>query len=282
MCEKLKQSIIFQYLEQLIYRYKDADLSSMSAQISYYLILAFFPFLIFSINLLSFTTLSSDLLFADLIAFLPNDTGILIKDMLQHTVHAKSKTLLFISMMGGLWIASEGITAIIRGLNKSYGVKEDRNFIKLSFMALISTIGIIIMMILEIILIIFGEIIGTYVFGLIGATNLFNIIWSFLRYSIPFILMFITFSLIYMYLPNRKLKFYNVLTGSLFSTVGWVTISVLFSFYVNNFANYEMVYGGLGGVIALIIWFYISTLIVLLGGELIAITSDFENKKNSE
>lgn len=279
MCEKLKKSIIFQYLQQLIFRYKDADLSSMSAQISYYLILAFFPFVIFSINLLSFTTLSSELLFADLIAFLPNDTGILVKNMLLHTVHAKSKTLLFISMMGGLWIASEGIAAIIRGLNKSYGVKEDRNFIKINFMALISTIGITIMMILEIILIIFGEIIGTYVFGLIGATNLFNIIWSFLRYSIPFILMFITFSLIYMYLPNRKLKFHNVLIGSLFTTVGWVTISVLFSFYVNNFANYEMVYGGLGGVIALIIWLYISTLIVLLGGELIAITSDFENKE---
>lgn len=279
MYEKLKKTIIFQYLEQLVFRYKDADLSSMSAQISYYLILAFFPFVIFSINLLSFTALSSELLFADLIAFLPNDTGTLVKNMLVHTVHAKSKTLLVISMMGGLWIASEGIAAIIRGLNKSYGVKEDRNFIQINFLALISTIGLTIMMILEIILIIFGEIIGTYVFGLIGATNLFNIIWSFLRYSIPFILMFITFSLIYMYLPNRKLKFYNVLIGSLFTSVGWVTVSVLFSFYVNNFANYEMVYGGLGGVMALIIWLYISTLIVLLGGELIAIISDFENKE---
>jgi len=91
-------------------------------------------------------------------------------------------------------------------------------------------------------------------------------------------LMLLTFSLIYKYLPNKKLKFKNVFIGAVFATVGWVGISMLFSFYVNYFANYEKVYGSIGGVIALIIWLNISTLIILLGGELISISADLRNK----
>jgi len=279
MFEKLRKSIIFQYSKQLLVRYKEADLSSMSAQITYYLILAFFPFLIFLIDLLSFTTLSSELLFANFYTLLPYDTGILVKDLLVQTLQAKSKTLLLMSMIVSLWVASEGTSAVIRGLNKSYGVEEKRNFLKLFLIALISTIGITIMIIVEFTMIIIGEIIGTYVFELIGEKNTFVIIWPFLRYAIPLILMLITFSLIYKYLPNKKLRFKNVIIGAVFATVGWVSISILFSFYVNNFANYGKIYGSIGGVIALIIWLNISTLIILLGGELISISGDLQNKK---
>jgi len=127
-------------------------------------------------------------------------------------------------------------------------------------------------------MIVFGKPIGTYIFGLVGAKSLFNIIWYFLRYCIPLSIMFITVSLIYMYVPNRKLKFNNVIVGTVFTTFGWITTSVLFSFYVNNFSNYEKVYGSIGGVIALISWLYISTLIILIGGELNSISSYFKNK----
>ena len=279
MFEKLRNSIISKYIGRLIFRYKDADLPAMSAQITYYLILAFPPFLLFLINILSFTPLSNELLLANFNTFLPNDTAFLVKDMFVQTVEAKSKTLLLLGMIGSLWAASQGISAIIRGLNNSYDVKEKRHFIKLNFIALISTIGVIAMIILSLIMIVFGEIIGSYVFGLIGAKNLFIIFWPFIRYGIPLTSMLVTFYLIYAFLPNRKLKFNNIMVGTIFTTIGWVVASLLFSFYVNNFANYEKIYGSLGGVIALISWLYTSTLIILLGGELNAISSNFEDEE---
>lgn len=282
MLEKLREKIICQYLEQLLVRYKDGDLSAMSAQITYYLILAFFPFLIFLINVLGFTTLSSELLFANFNTLLPDDTRILVKDLLEQTLQAKSKTLLSISMIVSLWFASEGTSAVIRGLNKSYRVEENRHFLKLYFTAIISTIGLTSMIILEFTMIIFGKIIGTYVFELIGEKNTFVIIWSFLRYGIPLIVMLITFSLIYKYLPNKKMQFKHVIMGAAFATFGWVSISMLFSFYVNNFADYGKVYGSLGGVIALIMWLNISTFIILLGGELISISGDLRQNKSSK
>src|SRR5665647_160603 len=194
MFEKLRSSIISKYIRQLIFRYKEADLPAMSAQITYYLILAFFPFLLFLINMLSFTPLSSELLITNFNTFLPNDTAILIKNMLIQTVQAKSKTLLLLGIIGSLWAASHGISAIIRGLNNSYAVEEDRKFIKLNFIVLISTIGLSVMIIFSFIMLVFGEIIGSYVFGLIRAQTLFSVIWSFLRYGIPLTLMLIHIS----------------------------------------------------------------------------------------
>lgn len=275
MFEKLRSSIISKYIRQLIFRYKEADLPAMSAQITYYLILAFFPFLLFLINMLSFTPLSSELLIANFNTFLPNDTAVIVKNMLIQTVQAKSTTLLVIGIMGSLWAASQGISAIIRGLNNSYAVKEDRKFIKLTFIALISTIGISVMIIFAFILLVFGKIIGSYIFGLIGAQTIFSVIWPFLRYGIPLAVIFITFYLLYRYVPNKKLKYHNIIIGAIFTTVGLIGTSLLFSFYVNNFANYEKIYGSLGGVIALISWLYMNTLIILLGGELNAISSNF-------
>jgi len=90
MFEKIRTSIIYKYIRQLIVRYKEADLPAMSAQISYYLILAFFPFLLFLINLLSFTHLSSELLISNFNTLLPYDVALLVKNLLVQTVQAKS------------------------------------------------------------------------------------------------------------------------------------------------------------------------------------------------
>ena len=116
---------------------------------------------------------------------------------------------------------------------------------------------------------------GAYLFGVMGEGDLFHNVWPFVRYSISFILMFVAFHLIYKYLPNRRLKSKNVLGGTVFTTFGWIAASSLFSFYVNNFEVYEKIYGSLGGIFALIVWLYMSTLIFLLGGEINAISSSF-------
>lgn len=282
MLGKLKKTTVFKYIEQLVFRYKDDELTGMSAQITYYLILAFFPFLIFLINLLSFTSIPSEVLTTSFNKLIPNEISLLVKNVVIQTLQNKSKTLLSIGMLGSLWATSQGVFAIMRGLNKAYDAEESRKFIKINIVALVSTIGLIAIMLLSLIMIVFGEMIGSYAFNLVGAVDLFDILWSFLRYCVPSALMFITFSLIYKYLPNKKLKPKNIRIGAIFATLGWVSTSLVFSFYVNNFGHYEKVYGSLGGMIILIIWLYISTLVILIGGELNAISSYFETKETEE
>ena len=277
---KVIQSLtVYQYIKQLVFRYKDDDLAAMSAQVSYYLILAFFPFLFFLINLLSFTPFPNRLLTSNLSLILPQGSALVVNNILVQTLEAKNTTILVLGMLGSLWAASRGMAAIIRGLNHSYGVKENRSFIKLIIIALMSVIGLTGIIISSFFMLVLGRIIGSYIFDLVGAKTLFYTVWTFLRYALSLILMVVTFYLMYRYLPNRRLNFNHIIVGTLFTTFGWILGSLVFSFYINHFGSYELIYGSLGGVFALIVWLYISTLIFLLGGELNVISSNLEKKE---
>lgn len=266
--EKLRQSKFYEYTKKLLARLKEDALPDLSAQITYYLILSFFPFLLFIINMISYTSLSEDILFANFSTFLPTETGELLKKILVHTVEAKSAFILVLSLLAALWSSSRGIAAIMKGVNKAYGSNEKRGFIKLRATALFATFGFSLLIITALFSLVLGEVIGKYVFGLLHAQSIFPIVWSISRYIIPLLLMFVSLMLLYKVLPDRKLTFKEVWPGALFATLTWIIASVLFSFYVNNFAAYEKVYGSIGGVIALLVWLYTSTLIILLGGEI--------------
>lgn len=278
MFKVIKRLTIYQYIRQLIFRYNDDDLAAMSAQVSYYLILAFFPFLFFLINLLSFTPIPNRLLTSNLSLILPQGSALVVNNILVHTLEAKSTTILVLGMLGSLWAASRGMAAIIRGLNHSYGVKENRSFLTLALIALMAVIGLTGIIISSFFMLVLGRIIGSYIFDLVGAKTLFYSVWTFLRYTLSLILMIVTFYLMYRYLPNRRLNFNHIIVGTLFTTFGWILGSLVFSYYINHFGSYELIYGSLGGVFALIVWLYISTLIFLLGAELNVISSNFENK----
>lgn len=278
MFKVIKRLTVYQYIRQLIFRYNDDDLAAMSAQVSYYLILAFFPFLFFLINLLSFTPIPNRLLTSNLSLILPQGSALVVNNILVHTLEAKSTTILVLGMLGSLWAASRGMAAIIRGLNHSYGVKENRSFLTLVLIALMSVIGLTGIIISSFFMLVLGRIIGAYIFNLVGAKTLFYSVWTFLRYTLSLVLMIVTFYLMYRYLPNRRLNFNHIIVGTLFTTFGWILGSLVFSSYINHFGSYELIYGSLGGVFALIVWLYISTLIFLLGAELNVISSNLEKK----
>jgi Predicted membrane protein len=280
MFKKIKKRLLFQYVKELVIRYTADDLPGMSAQITYYLILAFFPFLLFVINLLSFTTFSSETFITNINILLPTDTGILIEKLFVETIQAKSETLLILGMSGSLWASSQGIMGLMQGLNKAYRIEETRHFTKLYLIALVATFGVALMIIFDFTLVVFGKIIGAYLFELAGDKDFFYTIWATVRYAIPFSLMLLTFYLLYAYVPNKRLKAAEIILGAVFTSVGWLSASFLFSFYVNMFSNYEKIYGSIGGIIALITWLYLSSLIILLGGELISIHAELGSKQH--
>lgn len=271
-----------EFFKKLIARLKKDALPDTSAQITYYLILSFFPFLLFIINILSYTSLSEEIFFANFNTFLPSETGELLKRVLIHTVEAKSAFLLVISLLAALWSSSRGIAAMMKGVNKAYGFEENRGYIKFRATALFSTFGFSLLIITALFALVLGELIGKYFFSLVHAESIFPIVWSISRYLIPLFLMFVSLMLLYKVLPNRKLAFKEVWPGALFSTLTWIIASLLFSFYVNNFAAYEKVYGSIGGAIALLVWLYASALIILVGGEINAFYLYLQDKKSKE
>ncbi|MFR5402705.1 MAG: YihY/virulence factor BrkB family protein, partial [Clostridium sp.] len=93
-------------------------------------------------------------------------------------------------------------------------------------------------------------------------------LWNLLRYSIVIVVMIIIFAAIYRYTPSKRTDWSEAIPGAVFVTLGWITVSLAFSFYVNNFANYSRIYGSLATIFVLMTWLYISSIIIIIGGEI--------------
>lgn len=262
----------FIFLYNLIYNIRSDEVTAIGAQLTYYLILSIFPFFIFFLNILGHTSLAIESMLEDWFIVLPTETQTLLYRVIDEITISSSDTLLSLSIVLALWSGSLGISAIIRAINKAYNIKRKRNYIKLKLVSLLFTIALVILLMVVLATLVFGELIGNAIFTYIGAINVFYKIWERSRKIIALLSMIIIFALLYKYsiAPNerRYIKLVHTLPGAIFATIGWILASSIFSFYVNNFANYSRTYGSLGGVIVLLVWLYITSIMIVLGGEI--------------
>lgn len=256
------------FLKDMYRRFNEDQITAVAAQLAYFLILAVFPFLIFLLALLAFIPLTTGLAINDFVRLFPaTASDIVLKTMLEVTA-TRSHTLLSLGMLVTLWAASTGINAIIRGINRAYEEKETRPFWLLIGISLLSTILLALVIVFALLMLVFGQIIGEDVFSFLGLSALFTPIWQWIRWVIPLTTMLLVFLLLYRFTPNRRLSFREIVPGAIFATAGWAMSSMGFSYYVNNFARYAQIYGSIGGIIVLLVWLYISSIVILLGGEI--------------
>lgn len=254
--------------KSLYCRFYDDEVAAVGAQLAYYFVLSFFPFLIFLITLLGYSPVSGEEVLEVLSRVLPDSAYAVIQNNVKGVVHTRNSGLLSFGIITTLWAASNGIGAVIRGLNKAYDVEEVRPFWKVKGEAVLFTIALALIILFSFVLLIFGRYIGIYLTEWLGLSEYFFKIWNVFRYISMLIMMIFVFSALYFYTPNCKLKWRDVIPGSIFSTFGWVATSLGFAYYVNNIANYSRIYGSIGGVMVLLIWLFISAMIILIGGEL--------------
>ncbi len=267
---------------QLYIRIRDDDISSLSAQLSFSLLMSLFPFLLFLLSVISVTSISVPEFTENIIKFMPGDAGAFISDVISEMINAKSTVLLSISAVVTVWGSSRGIGALRKGLNKAYDKEEHRSFFKMKIMSIVFTIGIALLVIITLLSIIFGSLIGEFISGFFAFPQAFLKFWVILRYTVPITIMFIMFTLVYTCVPCCGIRFKEALPGSIFSTAGWIVTSLLFSFYADNISGYTRIYGSIGGIIILLIWIYISCIIIMLGGEINATFSYFRNNMSVE
>ena len=274
-----KKIIIF--FKQLLFRIKDDNVTAMGAQLSYYLILSIFPFLIFFLNILSFTPLVREDVLQSIVAVLPSETQTIIINLVMETVQKSSETLLSLSALTGIWAASKGLMALIRAINKAYDVEEKRSYIELRLLAILFTLALLVLLTIVLLTLVFGEVLGNQLFDFLGMTLNFMIFWEYFRIFISIASMILIFALLFKFSPSikngNKVTFRHSLPGAVFSSVGWIITSTIFSYYVNNFSNYAKTYGSLGGMIVLLIWLYISSIIIVIGGEINATLKYMKN-----
>jgi membrane protein len=256
------------FIKSLFFRYIDDEITAMASQLAYSLLLSFFPFLILLMTLIGHSSIRSEEVLIALSTILPNDIMKLITSTVVEVVETRRSDLLSISMITTIWTASNGFNAVIRGLNRAYDEKEKRPYWKVQLTAVLCTIGLVIIIIMALALLVFGELGVRLLVKKLNFAPSVEFIIDLGRYSIGLIVMILVFTAVYRYTPSKRLNWHETIPGAVFTTAGWTLVSIGFSYYVNNFGSYSKIYGSIGAVIALMSWLFISSVIVLIGGEI--------------
>lgn len=262
----IRRTPALRQLDKLLDKFFDDDVPGLAAELTFYLITAFFPFLILLLAILAFTPLTAEETLFQLLHNLPEQTYQIVIDML--TSVTRSLPIVLIAALIALWSMSSAIGTIAKAINRFYHIRENRHFVKVRLMAMVFAFLIALAIVLSFALLVFGSLIGQAV------TKFFpqgGAVWNTVRFATVLTLIALLFGTLYRYMPNKRLKFRLIVPGALFSSAAWVTASLLFAFYVNNIARYHILYGSLAGVVILVTWLYMTSYIILLGGGLNAV-----------
>lgn len=259
---------IKRFFGQLISRFLNHDISDLSAQLSFYFLLALFPFFIFNFALLAYLPISTEDVLRLIGQYAPVDMIHIIEVNLRSVLDVQRGGLLSFGIIATIWSASNGSYAIMRALNRAYDVPEGRPFFKARAVSIFLTFSMIIVLVVALLLPVFGKTIGYAIFSLLGLSEAFLTVWNVLRWLISFFVIVVVFAYLYYFAPNKKINIDEVWIGAIFATLGWQFVSLAFSYYVNNFGNFTATYGSLGGIIVLLLWLYLSGMILILGGEI--------------
>ncbi|WP_413378704.1 YihY/virulence factor BrkB family protein [Alkalihalobacillus sp. 1P02AB] len=257
-----------QFWRYLIHHLKKDPILDWAATLAYYFMLSIFPLLIFLIALIPYFNLDITQIEAIINDFIPHALAEIITTIVLDTIGEPRGGLLSIGVIVTLWSASNGINAFVRAINRSYNIEETRNFLRQRLLSMLMTFGILFMIIITLLLPVFGATIINLLEQIFFLPEQTTVLLNILRYVIAIILMVLMLIIFYWIAPNIKVKIRNVIWGALFATLGWQAISFGFSFYLSHFANYSATYGSLGGVIILMLWFFLTGIILVIGGEI--------------
>ncbi len=253
----------------------------VSAGVAFYAFIAIFPAII---ALISIYGLAVDPQMAqeqiqNLATMMPEEAYSIIEKQIQNLVETTSSALGWGTILGiavSLWFANNGTKSIFTGLDFAYNTKSERSFIKHNAMTLLFTLCGIILLIISMGFIVIFPAVVQYI-GL--PENIENLI-NWLRWPLLAVLVVSAISLIYKYAPDRETpKFRWVILGAVTATLLWLLASWGFSYYVSNFADYGEMYGSIAAVVILMLWLFITSLTLLLGGELNSATEAYAHNE---
>ncbi|MDR1559652.1 MAG: YihY/virulence factor BrkB family protein [Clostridiales bacterium] len=244
------------------------DLFAMAGQLTYKMLVAFFPFLIFLISLLGFANLDARYWMQTLSDAMPAEAGRLLEVFFDEIINTPSVGVLSTSLLVSLYNASSGFFVVIRCVNQTYGYKNCRNF----FLNQLISIALVIMFAMSLtsmlLLLIFNDRIFAFAESLMPTAPYVGPMFELIGFLICAGVLLFTTMMIYKLSNCRNPRLLSVMPGAIVTVLLWVVSSELFNIYINNFARYSKVYGSIAGVFILIMWLNIISTSLLLGSEI--------------
>ena len=221
--------------------FSESSISAYAGQAAFFLMLSFFPFLLFFFSLLSWTPLTEADFLMWASSFIPESFGDIMKDLASE-VYASGTGRLSITMITAVYLSSKAFISFQLGLDDMYHVKENRNFILRRIYSVLYSIVFALALIF---------LLGIMVFG--------NML-----ICLPVLILF--FWVIYVFLPNKKQRAKYQLPGAVFAAAAWMIFSGIFSVYVDKYNNYSSFYGTMTTIALIMVWLYGCMYVLFIGG----------------
>jgi membrane protein len=264
-------------LSELKKRFIQDRVFDLAAQMAYYFLSSLFPLLFLFFSLLGYLPFSSEQVLDLIRPYAPPTIYELIRSNLIHILDRRHDGVLTFGLLASIYLASLAFQSIIYALNKAYRVKETRSLLADILLGIFMMIGLFLAIVISLVLPIIVDLAMMFLFQLTEGVPKGIEILSIMKWLVSSVILWFIFLGLYTLVPNTKVKFLQALPGSIFATMGWQISSVGFSYYV-SINDYSLLYGNLGGIMILIGWFYISALVLILGGQLNAVLCQWSKK----
>jgi membrane protein len=263
----LRNLSLRQVMVKTVKEFVDDEMSTYASALAYQMLFSLFPFILFLIALIGFLHLPDFFSWLRMQAgmVLPPQALDLVNPVIDQLQTSKSG-LLSVGIVVALWSAS------------AYDVPEERPVWKRLPLSVLYTVGIAGMLLAAAALMVLGPQVMNWIAAQIGLEDIVVTLWTIARWPVIIILMMVAVALMYYVLPDVKQEFRFITPGSVLAVVFWIIASLGFAFYVKTFADYNAMYGSIGAIIVLLLYFYISSAVLLLGAEMNAVIEHMSNE----
>ena len=263
----------------LIRRYFDHHVARDSAALTYYLLFALFPLLIFLNNLVGLLSFDIEGLLAELSAVIPRDVVDLLGQYLGYVSRVSSKTLLWFSLVFTIYFPYRAVNALFQSVRKAYAADRSVQFLRQQLRVLLYTVLFIVAIPLSVLVSTIGHRVLDFISDYVYLSDRVIDLWNWLRFVILGAILFAMIASLYVLALDAHSVRRGILPGVLVSLIAWIALSMLFSLYVEHAARYSVIYGSIGTIIVLLLWLYLSATMLIMGAEFNSVLLDTRKAK---
>ena len=277
---RLRDTGFFWMADGLFHRYHHHDVAQQGAALAYYVLFALFPILVFVSSLLGMLHLNVEDTVELLATVLPSAVVELCRSYLSYAAAPSNTAVFWLSLIFSIYFPMRAANCLMRSVRRAYGVKRPTNLIRYYARLLLFTVILILVIILSLVLITVGQRLLLYLAGHIHRMEGIIRLWNYLRFVLLAAILFATLGLLYALSNDERQQAGAIIPGALIALTAWMALSVGFSFYVENFADYSLLYGALGTVIVLLIWLFLSAVALIMGAEFNGLWQLWQERRN--
>lgn len=262
---------LFTVVTFLIKQVMDSSMTSKASSLAYNFMLALFPGTIFLFTLIPYIPIKhfQDSLLSTLSIIMPANAYEAMESAIVEVIKKQNVSLLSFGFLSTMYFATNGVSRLMQAFNKSSLVTENRTWLRKRWVALVLTVMISLSLLAAItIMIISSKVIGFMQHAIFSSAPIWAFLIAIVRWVVVVTIFFVVVSMLYRYGPAHKRqrwKFVN--SGSIMATALAILTSLGFTWYINNFAHYNKIYGSIGTLIVIMIWLYLNSLILIIGFE---------------